>query len=119
MNRVTSTYMHSLEGRLRIRLPKIKGAMREALEVDLRLQQVTGVEDVFANHVTGNVLIYYNPGVIGQREIISFLMEGGYLPQPTREHRTTDSESAVAGLATSLAVAIMEVTLSRLIGTLI
>lgn len=68
MNRVASTYMHSLEGRLRIRLPRIKGARREAREVDLRLQQVTGVEDVSANPTTGNVLIYYNPGVIRPEE---------------------------------------------------
>ena len=70
-NVVASTYVHALEGRLRIKLPKIKRALREALEVELRLQQVAGVEEVSANPTTGNVLILYNPRVIEQER--SFL----------------------------------------------
>ena len=45
MNVVTSTYVHAREGRLRIKLPKIKRALREALEVELGLQQVAGVDE--------------------------------------------------------------------------
>jgi hypothetical protein len=52
MNVIASTYVHALEGRLRIKVPKIKRALRGALEVELRLQQVTGVEDVSANPTT-------------------------------------------------------------------
>ena len=84
MNVFASTYVHALDGRLRIKVPKIKRAVREALEVELRLQQVTGVEEVSANPTTGNVLILYNPEIISQEEVIFVLMQSGNLA-PTHE----------------------------------
>ena len=118
-NVIASTYVHALEGRLRIKLPKIKRALREALEVELRLQQVTGVEEVSANPTTGNVLILYNPRILKQGEIISFLMELGYLSQPMGENRITDAPSAVERTVTTMAVTIMEIALGQLVGALI
>jgi hypothetical protein len=75
MNVVASTYIHALEGRLRIKLPKIKRAAIKAREVERHLQQLTGVEEVSANPTTGNVLILYNPRVNDQRELF-FLPNG-------------------------------------------
>ena len=119
MNVVASTYVHALEGRLRIKLPKIKRAIREALEVELRLQQVAGVEEVSANPTTGNVLILYNPRILKQGEILSYLMELGYLPYSLGGGEMTESPSAVERTATTVAVTIMEFALSRLVGALI
>jgi copper chaperone CopZ len=116
---VASTYVHALEGRLRIKLPKIKRALREALEVELRLQQVTGVKEVSANPTTGNVLILYNPREISQGEIISFLMELGYLPQPLGGSGTANPPSTVERLTATVAATIMEAALLRLVGALI
>lgn len=118
-NVVASTYVHALDGRLRIKLPKIKRALREALEVELRLQQVAGVEEVSANPTTGNVLILYNHSILKQGEIISFLMELGYLPQSLGWSGITESPSAVERTATTVAFTIMEFALSRLVGALI
>lgn len=119
MNAVVSTYVHALEGRLRIKLPKIKRALREALEVELRLEQVAGVEEVCANPTTGNVLILYNPRILKQGEIISFLMELGYLSPPMAGGGITDSPSTVERTAATVAVTIMEVAFTRLVGALI
>src|SRR5208337_4726898 len=119
MNAVVSTYVHALEGRLRIKLPKIKRALREALEVELRLQQVAGVEEVSANPTTGNVLILYNPRILKQGEIISFLMELGYLPQPLGGSGMTESPSVVERTAATVAVTIVEFAFGHLIGALI
>ena len=46
---VDSSYIHSLEGRLRIKIPQVKGAADKALEVEGHLQHFTGVESVTAN----------------------------------------------------------------------
>lgn len=119
MNVFASTYIHALDGRLRIKLPKIKRALREALEVEIRLQQVAGVEEVSANPTTGNVLIHYNPGVIKQGEIIAFLRQSGYLPQPLIGSGMNDSPATMERLATSVAATIMEAALLRLVGALI
>ncbi len=119
MNVFASTYIHALDGRLRIKLPKIKRALREAREVDRHLQQLTGVESVSANPTTGNVLILYNPGVIEQKEIIFFLIQSGYLPQLTNGAEISVFPSTMERLANTVATTIMEAALGRLIGALI
>ena len=76
---VDSLYVHALEGRVRIKIPQVKGADRKAQEVEHRLRQTAGVEYVSANSTTGNVLILYNPRLMDQDDIISSLKEWGYL----------------------------------------
>jgi len=119
MNVVASTYVHALEGRLRIKLSGIKRAARKAREVERHLRQLTGVEYVSANPTTGNVLILYHPRVIEQRELISFLMQLGYLSQPIGGSGIPDSPSAVERTAATMAVTIMEAAFSRIVGALI
>jgi len=119
MNAVVSTYVHALEGRLRIKLPKIKRALREALEVELRLEQVAGVEEVSANPTTGNVLILYNPRILKQGEIIFFLMELGYLSPALGGSGMTDSPLSVERTAATVAVTLVEFAFTQLVGALI
>jgi hypothetical protein len=119
MNAVVSTYVHALEGRLRIKLPEIKRATFKAREVERQLQQFTGVEYVSANPTTGNVLILYNPRVIEQRELFSFLMELGYLSHPMGGSGMTDSPLSVERTAATVAVTIIEVAFTQLVGALI
>ena len=119
MNAVASTYVHALEGRLRIKLPEIKRVAFKAQEVELHLQQVAGVEYVSANPTTGNVLILYNPRVIEQRELFAFLRELGYLSPPRGGSGITDSPLSVERTAATVAVTIMEVAFTRLVVALI
>ncbi len=119
MNRVASIYVHSLAGRLRIRVPKIKRALREALEVELRLQQVPGVEEVSASATTGNVLIQYDPHRITEEEILTVLIHLGYFSQPLGEGRMDIAESGLARLTGFLAMTLVEAALGRLVGLLI
>ena len=111
--------VHALEGRLRMRLPKIKRASREALEVELRLEQIMGIEYVSANPATGNVLIHYDPNVIKQEEVISSLMELGFAPQPMDGNGGIASPTTLERVASSMATTIMEAALIRLVGALI
>jgi hypothetical protein len=77
------------------------------------------VEEVSANATTGNVLILYNPRLLGQDEIISHLMELGYLPQPLGGSGITDFPSTLERLASSVATTILEAALLRLVGALV
>ncbi len=120
MNGVASTYIHALEGRLRIKLPEIKRAALKAREVERQLKQFAGVESASANPTTGNVLILYNPNAVEQRELIFFLMQLGYLsPAPLEGSGRADSPSALERTAATVAVTIMEFALSRMVGALI
>ncbi len=97
----------------------MKRALREALEVELRLEQVAGVEEVSANPTTGNVLILYNPRILKQGEIISFLMELGYLSPAMAGSGITDSPLSMERTAATVAVTIMEFAFTQLVGALI
>jgi N-acetylmuramoyl-L-alanine amidase len=118
MNIVASTYVHALEGRLRIKLAEVKGSAVKAREVEGQIQQFAGVEYVWANSTTGNVLILYNSRFVEQREILAFLTELGYLSQAAEGSGIIDSAS-MERMITGVAATIMEIALSRLVVALI
>lgn len=119
-----SLCIHALEGRLRIKIPKVKGAAGQAQEVERHLRQSAGVDYVSANPITGSVLILYNPRVTDQDEIISSLQELGYLSQPSPAViRGTGTHSTQPGVVekvtATVAASLMEVALTRLVSALI
>jgi hypothetical protein len=121
---VDSSYVHALEGRLRIKIPKVKGADRKAQEVEHRLRQTAGVEYVSANSTTGNVLILYNPRLMDQGDIFSALKEWGYLSHAGsagsgRNSSQLTPHGMVEKVTSTVAATLMEVALSRLVGALI
>lgn len=121
---IISSYVHALEGRLRIKIPEVKGAPLQAREVERHLLLSPGADEVSANPITGNVLILYNPRLIGQGEIILALKELGYLEESPRQRPGTavpnTSEGGVLGKVTyTVASTLMEVALSRLVAGLI
>jgi hypothetical protein len=120
---VDSAYIHALEGRLRIKIPQVKGSAEKALEVERYLRHLTGVESVSANPVTGSVLILYNPRLTDQESLISALMEFVSLSLSSPNAVRTRSQAATPGimeaLTTSVTASLMEVALTRLVATLI
>ncbi len=121
---VDSLYVHALEGRLRIKIPKVKGAAGQAQKVERHLRQSAGVEYVSANPITGNVLILYNPRLIEQGHIITSLKEAGYLAHSSRAaigatNPSSPPHGVVEKVTATMAATLMEVALSRLVGALI
>src|SRR3989442_5858244 len=78
-----SAYLHMLDGRLRIKVAEVKGSPAMATLVETELKELQGITRVSANPLTGNVLVLYDPDVVGVREIMEALRAGGYLQQPS------------------------------------
>jgi hypothetical protein len=117
---IVSSYVHALEGRLRIKIPEVKGAPHNAREVERHLGACAGVEEVSANPITGSVLILYNPRLIGQEEIIFACQEIGYLEDsepkaPGGTGGNSTHAGTLARVTTAVASTIMEIALSRLV----
>ena len=74
-----SPYLHVLDGRLRIKIPQMKGAPQRARAVEQWLLGLAGVTNVTANPLTGNVLVLFTPAVISQHDIVTALQQVGYL----------------------------------------
>jgi hypothetical protein len=59
-----SYYIHSVPGRLRIKLPQLKSNLPHCQEVQALLLGLEGVQDVEANCLTGSMLVRYDPKFI-------------------------------------------------------
>jgi Heavy metal associated domain 2 len=54
------SYVHSLPGRLRVRIPAAKGNPIAAERLATKLNTLEGIQSVTANPVTGSILICYD-----------------------------------------------------------
>ena len=67
------TYFHCLDGRLRIRVPGIKGYPGKASEIAQQMASIEGIVKVDTSHVTGSILIYFDPGKTNADSIVRCL----------------------------------------------
>ncbi len=108
-----SPYLHVLDGRLRIKLPQVKGAPHRAHAVEQLLHGLDGVNDVTANPTTGNVLVLFTSAVIGQHDIIAALQQTGYL---SGDRASAQRQNSLTSLVVQSA---LELVIERLVLTLI
>src|SRR4051794_37197486 len=75
-------YIHSIPGRLRVKVPEVKRSPEAAMRVQRRLSELEAVREVRANPLTGNVLVLYDRGGTGPDRIIEAIRAPGYLRSP-------------------------------------
>src|SRR3954465_13473825 len=75
-------YLHSIPGRLRVKVPEVKRSPEAAMRVERRLGELEAVREVRANPLTGNILVLYDPGGTGPERIIEALRPPGSLRSP-------------------------------------
>ncbi|MGD9505058.1 MAG: HMA2 domain-containing protein [Syntrophobacteraceae bacterium] len=73
-----SYYLHDIPGRLRIRIPSLKGSASTAERVHDLLKTLCGVGEVTASTVTGSVVVLYDSESVSSREILDLLHEKGF-----------------------------------------
>lgn len=114
-------YLHSLDGRVRIKIVAVRGAPEQATRLERQLSSVTGVDAITANPVTGNVLIEYDHRVLRERDILQALRRSGWLPEmpmprPARNRPVSAPRSGTAGerVLEKVITALLEIVLLRL-----
>lgn len=73
-----SYYIHDIEGRLRIKSPKIKKNQTNIDELKKILSCVNGIATLDINPTTGSLLINYNPKLLKSSDITGLLQKKGY-----------------------------------------
>lgn len=94
-------YVHQIPGRLRVRIPAIRFNSYVAAEIE-NLLNLHGVEKVEINHLTGSVVVAYNPQRLDSKELLHILREKGYYDSSraiTCEEHIQRATSAVANKA--------------------
>lgn len=112
----TSPYVHTIEGRLRIKVPEVKGSSRRARDIECQFRMLTPIEYVSANPVTGNVLFLYDAGSTSDAEIVDAVHAVGYLREAASVSR---SEPGTTVWSNVLLRATTEFALQKLIAAFI
>jgi copper chaperone CopZ len=68
-----ATYLHAIDGRLRVRLSTLQGDRRAAAQLRRELRALSGVTDVEANPLTGSVLVNYDSEALSEDDILGAL----------------------------------------------
>jgi hypothetical protein len=114
----TSIYLHALEGRLRIKVPEVKGAPDTARQIEAQLRLIEGVDHATANPVTGSVLILYDARRTAMADITETLQTWGYLRHPVPATGTA-AGTIGGGLGNLMLRATTEFALQQLLVALI
>jgi hypothetical protein len=72
-------YVHHVPGRLRVKIPSVKGSQVRAHQISESLYEVGGVETVTVNSVTGSVVVNYDPEETQSWRILETLRDQGYV----------------------------------------
>jgi copper chaperone CopZ len=119
IHNVDSSYLHALEGRLRIKIESVKGCPEMADDVETMLAAIDGIDGATANPSTGNVLVLYNPARLTHDEIIELLRDTGLVrerPPAGHPHRVRIEPQT---LANAIVRSSVEYALQRLLTALI
>src|SRR5262245_6115326 len=74
-----SSYLHVMDGRLRVKIPETKRCVSKALHVEQVIRALSGVIRVTANPITGNVLVLFESSQLTHDNILSALKKADYL----------------------------------------
>ncbi len=121
---IATEYMHALEGRIRVKVPEIKGSPAKAGELERQVQWQSGIHSIKANPTTGNVLIYYDSQKTQQEKILKTMTEIGYLQPLTanvfKGQELPEQKNSIMELVVStVAQSMMEMALTRLVTAII
>ena len=82
-----SSYSHATPGRLRIKIPQVKGSQGHAQKVERVLRRIGGVNSVSANPLTGNVLVLFDSDSLTHKDVVDILVMQGYLKRKSNDSR--------------------------------
>jgi hypothetical protein len=71
-------YVHHTPGRLRVRIPDVKGNPHKGKRVERLFEDVEGIDNVTLNALTGSVVVNYDTDMTGSEAILKILKENDY-----------------------------------------
>ena len=116
----TGTYLHALDGRIRVKSALVKGAPHKAAALEQQLRIHPGITEVTVNPITGSVLVLYNTQQVAQQQIFDLLRAVNCLPEAaTMSISMLPPPKTVAefgqGLLRTVAMSTMEFAVQRLV----
>jgi hypothetical protein len=100
-------HVHSVPGRLRIRLPRLKGSPGASVPVCAGVERLWGVRSARVNPVTGSIVVEYDPAAVEECAILEHFVAAGEIPhaQPPRHDEVFGRTAGMLGQAIGVAIA--------------
>jgi hypothetical protein len=76
-----SYYVHNVPGRLRVKIPILRGRPIRINAVEELLFNLDGIERIKTNSLTGSVVINYDPDLLDPQTMISLLTKHQYFDE--------------------------------------
>ena len=74
-------YLHVVPGRVRVKIPIIKGDERKAQDIESNLANLIGIQSVSANSLTGSIVVCYDSNLTDSDDILQALKRQGYFDE--------------------------------------
>jgi hypothetical protein len=87
--------IHHVPGRLRIKARELKRNPQRATTVETAVRQHQGITSAEVNELTGSLLIYYDPKLIGRQAVLELIANENIHPDPD-SRPATPSQHKVA-----------------------
>ena len=110
-----SSYLHVMDGRLRVKIPETKRSVSKALHVEQMIRSLPGTTRVTANPTTGNVLVLFDSAQLTHDEILSALKKAGYLREQVSTTSFQFAARMVDTVSHAVARSVAEVVMERAI----
>jgi hypothetical protein len=114
--------IHAIDGRVRVRVPAVRGSSSMADAVTARLRTLEGVDRVHANPTTGSVVVHYTRGARSPEAILAALGVDVSLasrPGGVGPARGAGRSQQASPLATRVLQLAMDLAVQRLLMTLV
>ena len=79
----TGTYLHALDGRIRVKSALVKRTPHKAAALEQQLRAHPGITEVTVNPITGSVLVLYDTQQLAQQQIFDLLRAVNCFPEVT------------------------------------
>lgn len=101
-----SYYVHHTPGRLRVKIPLVKGNQERAKEVREILKELDGVNFIEINTVTGSVVVKYDRNVLNADDLLNYYKKYNLLDKTraTKAGRAVDISVSNASQAVGKAL---------------
>lgn len=109
------SYLHVLDGRLRVKVPEMKRSVQKAQHVEDIIGSLEGVIRVTANPTTGNVLVLFHADQLTHADILITLKRFDYLRSTAAESSFQFTEGMVDTVSQLLARSVTEALMERAI----
>jgi hypothetical protein len=70
--------VHEITGRIRVRLPSLKGETPASDTLVGEMRSLEGVRSVCINHTTGSLIVKYNPKITNSHAVYNTILSNGF-----------------------------------------